>query len=242
MNKEKRSQLRCIYKITNPINGKFYIGSTTEYDRRYKEHYNLLRNNIHYNINLQSDYNEYGEVFTFEVIEVVGNKEQLIEREQYYLDTLRPDYNILIIADSPLGVKRRDETKEKMRLANLGLKHPEWRNKIKSEAQRGEKHWTKHKSFTQESKNKMSESRRKLFQSGYVHPLTGKKTPEGVKDKIRNALSISVLQLDAEYNVIKEWSSMTEAAKTLGLDKSCISLCTKGKRKSHGGFLWKVKK
>ena len=33
---------KCIYKITNIINGKQYIGQTNDFNRRYREHKNCM--------------------------------------------------------------------------------------------------------------------------------------------------------------------------------------------------------
>lgn len=44
--------------------------------------------------------------------------ENVIEREQYYLDTLKPEYNILKIAGSTLGYTHTEETREKLRGEN----------------------------------------------------------------------------------------------------------------------------
>ena len=63
-----------IYKITNKINQKFYIGSTTIFKRRYQDHLKSLRRGRHKNRYLQDDYNIFGENnFVFEVIEVVNS-------------------------------------------------------------------------------------------------------------------------------------------------------------------------
>lgn len=237
-------QLRCIYKIVNKENKKFYIGSTTEYHRRSKEHLYYLRNNMHYNIYLQEDYNKYGEdAFEFQIIEIVGNKEELLGKEQYYLDTLKPNYNILIIADRPTGVKRRPETIEKVRQANLGLVHPEWRNKIKSEAQGGDNHWTKKRinPFSDKSKKKMSDTKKQMYKDGYINPRKGVKLePEMIKS-IAEKLSKRVIQLTLNGEFIKEWDSVNQIDRETEFDKSCISLCCRGKRKTHGGYKWEYK-
>jgi group I intron endonuclease len=41
-------------------------------------------------------------------------KENLIQREQYYFDRLNPNYNICKTAGSTLGRKHSEETKEKL--------------------------------------------------------------------------------------------------------------------------------
>lgn len=52
--------------------------------------------------------------FSFEILEYC-DKSEVLDREQYYLDLLKPDYNILTSAGSPLGYIHSDETKAKMR-------------------------------------------------------------------------------------------------------------------------------
>lgn len=49
------------YKISNIINGSFYIGITTEPARRQKQHFYNLQKGEHPNYKLQSDYDAYGE-------------------------------------------------------------------------------------------------------------------------------------------------------------------------------------
>lgn len=81
-----------IYKITNEITGKFYIGSAKDIDWRWYEHKRDLRLKSHCNPKLQHSWNFYGEdKFTFTILEeVVPDKQKLFEREQYYLDTFKP--------------------------------------------------------------------------------------------------------------------------------------------------------
>ena len=43
--------------------------------------------------------------------------------EQYFLDLLKPEYNILLTAGSPLGYKHNDETKAKMSASKIGNKN-----------------------------------------------------------------------------------------------------------------------
>lgn len=83
-----------IYKITNLKNGKFYIGSSKDIERRWWEHKNELNKNSHINKKLQNSWNFYGkDNFKFEIIEELKDKKLLLEREQYYLDTFQPYRN-----------------------------------------------------------------------------------------------------------------------------------------------------
>ena len=75
-----------IYKITNLKNGKFYIGSTLNFENRKKSHLNSLKNRNHHNIHLARAYEKYGEesfVFSYKEIEVEDKKHLQILEERY---------------------------------------------------------------------------------------------------------------------------------------------------------------
>lgn len=100
-----------IYKITNTLNGKIYIGSAVCFYKRKISHFDALRKNKHHSILLQRSFNKYGESnFTFKILELVEDKTRLIPREQFYLDLLKPEYNICKVAGSTLGLKKTQES------------------------------------------------------------------------------------------------------------------------------------
>jgi len=108
-----KSRGGLIYKIKNLINGDFYIGSTQNLNKRYYTHLNHIRTNKNTCVKLIRAVNKYGEEnFSFEIIEKC-NVEDLLNREQHYLDFLNPQYNISKKAGSNLGIKRTEETKLK---------------------------------------------------------------------------------------------------------------------------------
>ena len=116
-----------IYKITNIINKKYYIGSAVNIKGRLKTHKRLLEQNKHYNKHLQSSYNKYGTSnFIYNIIEIT-KKENMIEREQFWIDLLEANnnkkgYNKRIIAESNLGIIVTDETKRRLSISHLGHK------------------------------------------------------------------------------------------------------------------------
>jgi group I intron endonuclease len=85
-----------IYQIS--INSKTYIGSATNIYNRKHRHLHDLKNNKHCNGKLQNYFNKYGiENLLFEVIEVC-DIESLLIREQYFIDSKKPFFNICKIA------------------------------------------------------------------------------------------------------------------------------------------------
>jgi len=77
-----------IYKIENIINGKLYIGSSVNIDKRIKRHKNDLIKNKHINCYLQREFNKYGiHSYIFECVELC-NSDNLKILEQKYLDDI----------------------------------------------------------------------------------------------------------------------------------------------------------
>jgi group I intron endonuclease len=111
-----------IYTIT-ASSGKQYIGSAVHLWRRVCRHYTELKKNKHQNIKLQRQVNKYGlGSISFQVIEYC-EPYQLRDREQYYIDSLNPFFNLCRKAYSSLGIKRKPFTlahRQKLRLAKLG--------------------------------------------------------------------------------------------------------------------------
>lgn len=77
-----------IYKITNKINGKIYIGQTTKtLEERFQKHCwgTTLKDIYHFNMAIKQAIKKYGkENFTIELIEQV-EKDKLDEREVYWI-------------------------------------------------------------------------------------------------------------------------------------------------------------
>lgn len=151
-----------IYKITNTVNNKCYIGSTIDIIRRWKLHKTQLKHNRHHSILLQRSYTKHGiDSFKYSVI-LYCSVEDLIIYEQKIIDLYKPEYNICSIAGSLLGIKRSEETKQKMSVANKGKIRTEEQKKRMSEASKGNKHHLGHR-HSEETKQKMSESHKKNF-------------------------------------------------------------------------------
>lgn len=90
---------RCgVYCILNLTNNHRYIGSSIRIERRWRDHRYLLNSNRHHSRYLQRAWNAHSkDNFTFNLIEECVES-KLIEREQYYLDKLIPEYNMSKVA------------------------------------------------------------------------------------------------------------------------------------------------
>lgn len=121
-----------IYKISNKITNKFYIGSSNNIKRRWMHHKTYLNGGYHINIHLQNAWNKYGkEAFDFLIIEEV-DEENLLLKEQYYLDFYKNDspdliYNISFVAGSPMkNLNHSVKTIETLKQKLSGVNHPHY--------------------------------------------------------------------------------------------------------------------
>ena len=161
------NKLTGIYKITNTVNEKVYIGSSVNINIRWRQHLSTLKNNKHHSVKLQNSVNKYGlDNFKFDVIEECA-KDMLLQREQYYLElfnSFNDGYNCSMNSTNPmLGRKHSEVTKKLMSKLNSGKNHPSY----------GKKH-------TEEYKRYM-----KLINTGENNPNYGRKeNPEIIKKRV----------------------------------------------------------
>jgi group I intron endonuclease len=149
-----------VYCIENTINGKVYIGSSKNLQKRIRKHLNTLRNNTHDNIHLQNAWNKDEEdAFSIRIICSVLNEVNLTSVEQYFLDLYQA-------YDRSKGYNKSceakitylsEETKEKLRMANLGKRYSPETNAKK--ASHGIDNGFFGKSHTLETKMKIAKSR-----------------------------------------------------------------------------------
>ena len=82
-----------IYKITNTITGDFYIGSSKNVNKRWANHKCKSTWNNHPNNPMYLDFQKYGiDKFEFQILAEV-EAEQLKEKEQQFIEKLKPTYN-----------------------------------------------------------------------------------------------------------------------------------------------------
>ena len=125
-----------IYKITNKLNGKVYIGQSRDIDTRWRQHINAKDN-----FAIHNAIKKYGkENFKFEVLlECPANMLDVWERDMIALyDCISPKgYNL---TEGGEGYQCSEETKIKMSNAHKGIPHSEETKHKISESKKG-KHW-----------------------------------------------------------------------------------------------------
>lgn len=104
-----------VYAIEFVATDRIYIGSSKNIPGRWYEHRLQLNRGTHHCPKLQNAWSKYGpDAFELRVLEEVPSdytRESLLAREQFYLDALKPWFNVLPTAGSRLGSLDREETK-----------------------------------------------------------------------------------------------------------------------------------
>jgi len=200
-----------IYLRRNKVNGKCYVGQTSDFKRRENEWKCL--NYYYANGHICNDRAKYGlDNWTVETLAEVDNREDAWELEQRFINdynTLWPNgYNLSKGGGGPNGVHHSDETRQKM-----------------SEAKKGEKNYWYGKHLYDETRQKMSKA---------------KKGKEQSEEQIKNASEArkkTIFQYTLDGELVKIWPSAKDVYEELEIPCH-ISECCKNKRKTCGGYMW----
>lgn len=229
-----------IYKITNTLNGHFYIGQSRNLDRRWYLHKNnATKIKTHYTV-LEKAFKKYGiSSFEFEVIEHCP-VEQLDEREIYYISNQKPQYNMNSGGAGNNDYVCREDTKDILR--KYGKRQwerydDETKRKIVQTQLTGPRVGS-HRSM--ETKKLLSQKTKAYFQHNGGMPDDQKlKISYALRGKSRpNYGHYKPVRAVFDGEVKYEFGSIKEAAATLQIDGGSIVNCLKGKRKTAGGYSW----
>ena len=112
--------MRAIYKITNIINNKIYIGSSKDVSKRFKTHLRSMKNGTHHSIYLQRAFDKYGEDnFNFSVLYELNERDDLFAFESLYINEFKPEYNVGSVGggDNLSNNPKREEIIENMKIS-----------------------------------------------------------------------------------------------------------------------------
>lgn len=242
-----------IYKITNNINNKIYIGQTIKArpTDRFSQHRYLARHSgqeksISY---LHQAMAKYGvDNFSFEIIENIEN-DKLNEREQYWIaqyNSLVPQgYNLTIGGEGALGHSRPQtlEEREKRKQSNkqFYIDHPE---ALQQMSERTKKLWE-----NEEYRRKVTESNKRFAQEhpdlnkGQNNPMYGKHHTEEALTKIRAHVATrktKIVQLNKDtLEEIQVFDGIKDAEKALGVSHGWLSRAARTNKIAYG-YRWEL--
>jgi group I intron endonuclease len=226
-----------IRSISHPE--RVYIGSAINIRKRWWEHKRGLRKGSHHNIKMQRHYDCYGiDDLVFEVI-IKCDIDNLVKMEQAFLNLCRPWFNILMVAESRLGMKHTEEARAKISMAGAGRFHSnESRDKIRmantghtcsSETRSKIGIANKGRLRTEEVRKTMSKNR-----TGHNNPNYGKHHSNKARTKMSENNGQNKLIINIETGVF--YRSIVEAARSVGKYKQWLCRRLTGKTKNNTMF------
>lgn len=120
-----------IYGIHNRESDRWYVGSSSSIAGRWRTHKRALRRGAHCGKALQRSWNKHGEeAFEFVILEAIEDADQLLVREQFWIDKLSAaspsrGFNTAPVAGTRRGVPQSESAREKMRAAQKGVSKSE---------------------------------------------------------------------------------------------------------------------
>lgn len=215
----KEDKLYCVYMHRNKVNGKVYIGRTSQnLNRRWRNGDGYKNCSLFWEAIQKYGWDSFEHI-------IIASNLSLEEADQMEKDTIEKfnamdekcGYNI---REGGLVAKISEETKKKLSEAHLGKTLSEETKTKISESLKGESNpfWNKH--HTDETKAKISK----------IHK--GKKIPK----EVRKRMSESHFKPVRCVETGKEYPSIKEAARQLNLHEQNINACCKGRVKTTGGL------
>ncbi len=220
-----------IYTITNLVNGKIYVGYTTDYNNRAKTHLKRLRGKYHPNPHLDEAVQLYGySNFIIELLEECG-EDLLCALEHYWatiLNVHNPKFGYNIMPTHPYvkNCRNSKETRQKISISNTGRKATLEQKENMSKAQKNRK-WT--------LEQKVHLAKIHISRKGTKYPKKWRNNMS--KNRPKNI----TIQYSMQGDFIKEWPSLSSIQVELGFEIASISKCCRGKNKTSYGYKWKYK-
>lgn len=234
----------CIYCHTNRVNGKKYIGMTSQSLK------NRWRSGRGYKGCTEFDaaIKQFGwEAFDHEILGTNLSLEMACKAEKHFIEKLGSRFpngynldgggivgrNISAVTKTRIGDRNRgrhptEETRKKMSVARRGIEFSDKTREKLSVANLG-------KTRTKEQKNRLSEARKNLLRNN-------KELCETCSERMRfygKEKERAVFQYTKDDVFVKRHDSVRKAAESVGGKHSNICKCCRGEKKSMYGYVWK---
>lgn len=244
-----------VYKINHlSKDGLFYIGSASGtkgskdcqlgFYRRFLEHLRALEQNKHDSKYLQNVVNKYGiDGIRFEILEIVETEDRkvILEREQHYLNTLKPAYNSSTIARCPTV----PYTEERKKAISIRMKGKALSSEVYNTLRSPVYQFTKKGLFIKKYKSiKEASINVNIDRASISKAASGNRSSAGgYLWSFTNSADVPkshlIYQYTMENKLIRTFETLEELRKELKLTSSTsIRACFKGKQKQAYGFKW----
>ena len=262
--KDQFPNLSGIYKITNTLNNKCYIGSAVNIKTRLYKHLYELKKQTHRNNYLQKSFNKNGcEVFDVEILELFEkiNYQELLNIEKTYIlyfDSIKKGYNLMLdnssfLTDLNKSKKHIDEnikkTSKSVCAINIETNKLECTFDSISDASRFFN--TSSSNISRVCKNKLNYIKGYTFcyaeeydiNKNYIKNLTRKgiKLSENHYKNLKKSnqlrLGKKTFKYDLNFNLIEVYNSMSDAEQKNNLNKESLRRKIDNKTPFEG-FYW----
>ena len=230
-----------IYGIINTSNNMLYIGQSIDIRRRIYIHKLHLKQNKHHNSYLQNVWNKYGEKnLEFRIIEKC-NKEELNQKEVYYIKYYKSNmrkygYNLDSGGNSDFPC---EESKIKNRESQFSIPslQVDFNGKIIKLWEHGARNASKELNLLQSSIWKCVNGKCKTAY-GFIWITPDDYSSLNLFNRLNQKdQGIKVVQLDLYGNYVSTYNNISDV-KNNGFDASAVVKCCKGKALKHKGFRW----
>jgi group I intron endonuclease len=226
-----------IYKITCTHTGDFYIGSTSSFTNRWKAHRYQIRHKLKKGnwVPLLTEYTEND--FSFAILEKC-NVDQLIDKEQEYIDTLQPTLNISksaynpsldpnVVKGRPFGDKHADALLSNDEYIEIFLWYY---NNPDKKALDASAHFAK-------ATTKMLQSIYGLQKHTWISELYPKEYSEMLARVAgRKSSKFKTRSIQSPKGVVYEFTNMSAFCREYNLSQPKISEVCSGKRRQYKGW------
>jgi group I intron endonuclease len=230
-----------IYRITNKLNGKCYIGQSVNIKRRWIEHRLIHRN--HDAPTLKRAFKKYGiENFDFKILELC-EVDKLYDREIYWIEKLSPKYNRNLGGKGSFGHMVSFESREIIR----EKAKEQWRNRSAEDKQNVLKNnltgprighevsaETREKLRLSNIGKKQSEETIEKRRNSFKEKVASGWQKKGVLNAGRPRKKVYCIELDMEFD------SLRDADKHIGAYRGCVQAHIVGRRKHAMGYHFKT--
>lgn len=196
-----------VYIIENKVNGKIYIGSSLDIEKRWRSHLQQKK------FLIGRAFEKYGtDSFDFRIVEEC-EPEELIDREQHYLDDMLPfapvGYNICETAGNTTGITWTQERREQQHKIRKARGFGKWN--------KGRPSWNKGQRWSKNTKDKISEGRMGLCSGSDNH----------------RSIAAEFISPDDE---LVSCESVNSLCREYGLHVGAMCLVLRGNRNHHKGW------